>query len=72
LTGALVVRGRDDAEAYDPEERGLVRALAHEVASALLAIAASDRIDFIERIADGSLDSDAAQAKAQALIARGP
>ena len=72
LTGALVVRGRDDAEAYDPEERGLVRALAHELASALQAIAASDQIEFIERIADGSLDSDAAQAKAQSLIARGP
>jgi hypothetical protein len=70
LTGALVIRGNDDAEAYDPEERGLVRALAHEVASALQAIAASDQIDFIEQIATGSLDANAAQVKAQALIAR--
>jgi len=70
LTGALVIRGRDDAESYDPEERALVRALAREVASALQAIAASDHVEFIEQVAAGKLDARAAQAKAQALIAR--
>lgn len=70
LTGALIIRGRDDAEAYDPEERALVRALAREVASALQAIEASDHLDFIEQVAAGKLDAQAAQSKAQALIER--
>ena len=70
LAGVLVVRGRDDAEAYDPEERGLVRALAREVAATLQAIAAAGSIAFIEKIAAGSISEEEARAQAQVLIAR--
>jgi hypothetical protein len=69
LIGALIVRGRDDAETYDPEERELVRALAREVATALQTISASDHIEFIEKLAAGEIDGDAARVRAQALIA---
>ena len=70
LIGALIVRGRDDTEAYDPEERDLVRALAREVATVLQAISASDHIEFIEQLATGQIDAQAAQTRAQALIAK--
>ena len=63
-------RGRDDAEAFDPEERSLVRALAREVATALHAIAAAENVAFIEKIAAGNVAAHEAQARAQALIAR--
>ena len=68
LIGALVVRSRDNAEAFDPEERGLVRALAREVATALEVLAASDQTKFIEQVALGNLDGVAARERAQALI----
>jgi hypothetical protein len=70
LLGVLVVRARDDAEAFDPEERSLLRALAREVATSLQAIAAADNVVFIEKIANGNINAQAAQAKAKALIAR--
>jgi hypothetical protein len=70
LMGALIVRSRSDAEAFDPEERELVRALAREVASALQAISASDHVAFLELLATGKIDGDAAREQARALIAR--
>jgi len=70
LVGVLVVRGRDDAEAFDPEERSLVRALAREVAATLQAIAAAGSIAFIEKIAAGTISEEEARALAQGLIAR--
>jgi hypothetical protein len=70
LIGVLVVRGRDDAEAFDPEERGLVRALAREVAHALQAISAADQMEFIEQLAAGTIDAHTAQERARALVAR--
>jgi GAF domain-containing protein len=70
LIGVLVIRGRGDAEAYDPEERGLVRALAREVATALRAISAAEQMEFIEQLAAGTIDAHSAQERAQALIAR--
>jgi hypothetical protein len=72
LIGVLVVRGRDDAEAFDPEERSLVRALAREVAHALQAIAAADNIAFIAALAAGDVDQKEARERAQTLIAREP
>lgn len=72
LIGVLVVRGRGDAEAYDPEERGLVRALAREVATALRAISAADQMEFIEQLAAGTIDAHAAQKRAQAIITEDP
>jgi len=70
LIGALIVGARDDAEAFDPEERELVRALAREVGTALEVLDAADHLEFIEQLALGKTDGPAAREQAQALLAR--
>lgn len=68
LSGALVCRPRASEEPYDPDERASVRALAARVATALEALHARELAHLVKALAEGSLDVDAARARAKALI----
>jgi len=69
LSGALVVGPRQSDEAYDPDERSIVRALAVRVASTLAALRASEHAQLVKAIADGSIGADEARSRAQRLFA---
>jgi len=69
LSGALVVGPRQSDEAYDPDERGAMRAVAVRVATTLEALRAREHARLVRAIADGSIGADEARSRAQALFA---
>ena len=68
LSGAIVVAGRTNAEAYDPDEVLTLRRLASAVAGALDSLRARSRSELLEEIAAGKISPEAARARAQALL----
>ena len=69
LNGALVVGPRESEEAYDPDERSIVRALAVRVAATLEALRARKHAQLVRAIADGSIGADEARSRAKSLLA---
>jgi len=70
LHGALVVCGRPNDEAYDPDEIRSLRHLAHAVATALDAIRARRKAELLERIVDGTIAPEEIRAQAADLLRR--
>jgi GAF domain-containing protein len=68
LNGALVVGPRESEEAYDPDERSIVRALAVRVAATLEALRAREHAELVKAIADGTIGADEARARAKTLL----
>jgi hypothetical protein len=68
LSGAIVVGPRRSEEAYDPDERAVVRALAVRVAGTLEALRAREHARLVKAIADGSIGADEARARAKMLL----
>lgn len=68
LSGAIVVRPRRSEEAYDPDERAVLRALAVRVAGTLEALRAREHARLVKAIADGSIGADEARARAKMLL----
>jgi GAF domain-containing protein len=69
LSGALVIGPRRSDEAYDPDERAVVRALAARVAGTLEALRAREQARLVRAIADGSIGADEARSRAKTLLA---